>query len=106
MGAVDRFNSHLNIYLYRHRKSKWTKCCFFTIFQMALVNSWILMNKVNKKKIEFKEFLILFLKSYSQIDPPISKEISYTKQHLIQRIKKKEKYSRCLLCKLLKKPPK
>ena len=49
MGFVDKFNSHLNGYLNNHRKFKWTKCLLCTLFQMTLVNSWILYKKTCKK---------------------------------------------------------
>lgn len=100
MGAVDRFNSHLNRYLYSHRKSKWTKCSLFSIFQMVLVNSWIIFKKINLSKIKFKDFLVKFLLTYSQLNPEIPLEVPNQNFHLI---KKDKKIKKCSFCKKIKK---
>ena len=103
MGFVDRFNSHLNRYLYRHRKSKWTKCCLFSIFQMMLVNSWILFKKLNKSKIKWKDFLVKSLINYSKIEPEIPLEIpTHNHWHIIIR---NEILERCSYCKKTKRNP-
>ena len=55
MGYEDIFNQDLSLYLYRHRKSKWTKCAFYAIFQISLVNSWTLFC-LYKKELNLNSF--------------------------------------------------
>lgn len=95
MGFVDNFNQHLGTYLYKHRKCKWTKCALYAIFQMCLVNSWILYcQKI--KKVEFKLFLLNFVKSCSNFKFQPDQITIVEDLHLVFKYHSSDK---CIYCK-------
>ena len=56
MRGVDIFNKMKTLYYYNHHFWKWWKSIFIFLFEVSLINSYILFKETTKSKIEQKEF--------------------------------------------------
>eukprot|EP00731_Ephydatia_muelleri_P005757 Em0003g5a len=62
MGGVDLSDQLVLNYGYSHRQIKWWKRVFFHLIDLALVNSNIMYNSVNKQQLTQMEFRIAVAK--------------------------------------------
>jgi len=56
IGYVDKGDRMANSYSINHRAWKWTKKLFFHLFDLAILNSYILFSSVGGKKISNSDF--------------------------------------------------
>lgn len=58
MGGVDRADQLIGLYSHDRKSCKWWKKVFYTLLNMAAVNSWIMYNQIRQKKTPFLSFLV------------------------------------------------
>jgi len=61
MGCVDKGDRMANSYSINRRKWKWTKKLFFHLFDLAILNSYILFSSLGGKKILHSNFRDILL---------------------------------------------
>jgi hypothetical protein len=48
-GGVDRADQFASLYLYNHKKARWTLAILFYLFKVGFANTWILWKEKNQK---------------------------------------------------------
>ena len=78
MGHVDNADRMVNSYTASRRTWKWTKKLFFHLFDLAIVNSHILLSSCGGKKISHRDFRLTLIRemlAQSGHDPRPSKPV-------------------------------
>jgi len=78
MGHVDNADTMANSYTASRRTWKWTKKLFFHLFNLAIVNNYILLSACGGKKISHRDFrltLIIEMLARSGHEPRPSKRV-------------------------------
>jgi hypothetical protein len=62
MGNVDHADKMANSYTASRRTWKWTKKLFFQLFDLAIVNSYILLSSCGGKKFSHRDFRLTLIR--------------------------------------------
>lgn len=113
MGGVDRSDHFIASYHFIRRTKKWYRKYFFWLFEVALVNAYILYNEVNKRNqnkamshIEFRRSLVRDLVADRVSNKPKRRKTGRPAQgpreerlhgrHFLR--KRDKKWARCVVC--------
>lgn len=103
MKAIDRHDQMLSYYSFEHKSLRWYKKVIIHVMQILLVNSFLLYNKYNSKKLTLYDFRLSVIKSIIEPHlPPTLQRPLMNKIHCIMKLPKdthgKTKRRRCNQC--------